>query len=218
MYKFPSQGDNIKEKKFFTVKDYETALFYNKGELIGVLKGGMYELKEEGKVKGTEIVWIDTSLLNIPWNIPKNNGIPTREGYMIGLEGDLKLRINDAKIFYNDIVAGKKMWIVQDLRDWIMSTLITSLRDIFKDYTMRNIFLEKRDRVINLVISKITEEFAQFGLELITFNILNIDTPKDIEEILYSNRPLGQRFLRRFSDRWNEFSTKVRNLSKKIDD
>jgi membrane protease subunit (stomatin/prohibitin family) len=218
MYKFPGPGDNIKQKQFFTVRDYEKALFYNKGELIGVLTGGMYELKDEGKVKGTEIVWIDTSLLNIPWKIPKDNGIPTKEGYMIGLEGDLKLRISDVKIFYNDIVAGKKIWAVQDLRDWIMSTLLTSLRDIFKDYKMRNIFLEQRDRVINLVISKITEEFAHFGLELITFNILNINTPKDIEEILYSNRPLGQRIVRRFTDRWNEFSNRMKDFSKRVDD
>ncbi|TXT58620.1 MAG: hypothetical protein BAJALOKI1v1_1600001 [Promethearchaeota archaeon] len=218
MYKFPSQGENIKEKRFFIVKDYERALFYNKGELIGVLKGGMYELKEEGRIKGTEIVWIDTSLLNIPWEIPKQNGIPTREGYLVGLAGDMKLRISDVKIFYNDIVAGKKVWVLEDLRDWIMSSLLTSLRDIFKDYGMRDIFLEQRDRIINLVISKITEEFAHFGIELVTFNILNIETPKGIEEILYSNRPLGQRFLRRFSDRWNEFTTRMRTFSKRIDD
>ena len=46
MYSFPQPGDNIKKIKFFAVKDYEKTLFYNKGALIGVLGGGVYDIME----------------------------------------------------------------------------------------------------------------------------------------------------------------------------
>lgn len=184
LYSFPQPGDRIKDKKYFAVKDYERALFYNQGTLVDILRGGIYELDKKARIKGTEIVWIDTSLIEIPWGIPKKHGLPTKDGVTIGLFGDLKLKISDVKTFYNEIVAGKKEWVIQDLKNWIMSLLHTSLRDIFKSYNVKQVILEDRERVINLITSKITEEFLSYGLELETFNIIGIKTPEDIQEVL----------------------------------
>ena len=188
MSSFPQPGDNIKNKKYFVVKDYEKGLFYNKGELIDVLSGGIYELEKKSRIKGTEIVWIDISFLTIPWGVPMKDGIPTKDGFVVGLHGDLKLRINNAKIFYNDIVAGKKEWIVQDLKDWIMTLLHTSLRDIFKNYFMNSIVLEERERVINRVTAKVSDEFMRYGLELETFNVIGLKTPSDVEDVLEQDK------------------------------
>jgi membrane protease subunit (stomatin/prohibitin family) len=184
LHSFPEPGEKIKDKKYFAVKDYERALFYNQGRLVDVLRGGIYELDKKARIKGTEIVWIDTSLIEIPWGIPKKDGLPTRDGVTIGLFGDLKLRINDVKTFYNDIVAGKKEWVVQDLKNWIISLLHTSLRDIFKSFNVKQVILEDRERVINLITSKITEEFLRYGLELETFNVIGIKPPEDIQDVL----------------------------------
>ncbi len=179
MYIFPQRGDNIKEKKFFAVKDYEKAIFYNKGSLVAVLGGGVYELDKNARIKGTEIVWIDTSFTEIPWGIPQSEGIPTKDGYTVGLYGDLKLKISDVKVFYNDVVAGTKIWNIQNLKEWIISLLHTSLRDVFKTYNAKRIILVDRERVINLITSKVTEEFLRYGLELETFNVIGIKAPDD---------------------------------------
>ena len=65
-----------------------------------------------------------------------------------------------------------------------MTLLHTSLRDIFKNYTMKSIILEERERVINLVASKVTEEFVQYGLELESFNVIGLKTPNDVQDVL----------------------------------
>lgn len=187
-YSFPQQGDNIKKKKYFAVKDYQKALFYDKGQLIGVLGGGVYELSKKARIKGTELVWLDASLLDIPWGIPQTQGIPTKDGYIVGIHGDLKLKISDAKTFYNDVVAGKTDWTNRHLRYWIISLLHTSLRDIFKSYEAKNIILEDRERVINLITSKITEEMLVYGLELETFNVIGINTPEGAEELFQEDK------------------------------
>ncbi len=183
MHVYPQPGDNIKEKKFFAVKEYEKALFYNKGVLVDVLGGGVYEIDKRAKVKGTEIVWIDTSFVEIQWGVPHTSGIPTKDGKIIGLHGNLKLRINDAKKFYNDVVAGKKIWTGNDLKGWIINLLHTSLRDVFKNYTAKNVILEERDRVIILLTSKITEEFVSYGLDLETLDVIGIKSPEGMEQI-----------------------------------
>ncbi len=183
MYVYPQPGDNIKEKKFFVVKDYEKALFYNKGVLVDVLGGGVYEIDKRAKVKGTEIVWIDTSFVEIQWGVPQTSGIPTKDGKIIGLHGNLKLRINDVKKFYNDVVAGKKIWTGNDLKGWIISLLHTSLRDVFKNYTAKNVILEEHDRVITLLTSKITDEFVSYGLDLETFYVIGIKSSEGMEQL-----------------------------------
>ncbi|MFX0049549.1 MAG: SPFH domain-containing protein [Candidatus Hermodarchaeota archaeon] len=192
LYVFPQPGDSIKDKKFFAVKDYEKALFYNKGELLGVLGGGVYELEKKAKIKGTEIVWIDTSFIDIQWGIPQSNGIPTKDGIFIGLHGDLRLKINDVKIFYNDVVAGKSVWRVQNLKEWIMSLLNSSLRDIFKNHQAKQVVLEERERVINLITSKVSEEFMKYGLELETLNIIGVKAPEGTEKLFAVEREKGK--------------------------
>ncbi len=214
MYIFPQRGDNIKEKKFFAVKDYEKAIFYNKGELVAVLGGGIYELDKNARIKGTEIVWIDTSFTEIPWGIPQSEGIPTQDGYIIGLYGDLKLKISDPKIFYNDVVAGTKIWSVHDLKKWIISLLHTSLRDIFKNYNAKSIILEDRDRVINLITSKVTEEFLRYGLELETFNVIGIKAPDDAEKLFKEDKERIEYFTRQKKDLKN----RIEDLKNKLQD
>ena len=90
---YPQPGDDIKKKKYFIVKDYEKVLFYNKAELVEVLSGGVYELNKKDKMKGLELVWVDTSFIQIQWGIAQTEGIPTKDGVLIGLHGDLNLRI-----------------------------------------------------------------------------------------------------------------------------
>ena len=180
---YPPAGEDIKKKKYFSVKDYERAIFYDKGELVDVLGGGIYELDKKAKVKGTEIVWVDTSLIEMQWGVPQSNGIPTKDGRIIGLHGNLKVNINDAKRFYSNLVAGKKTWTVQDLKNWIMDLLHTSLRDIFKNYTAKSVLLEERDRVITLLTSKIADEFINYGLDLDAIYIIGIKTPEGMEQL-----------------------------------
>lgn len=212
MYLFPQPGDNIKEKKFFAVKDYEKTLFYNKGELIGVLGGGVYELEKKARIKGTEIVWIDTSFTEIPWGIPQSEGIPTKDGYIVGLYGDLKLKISDVKVFYNDVVAGTKIWTIQNLKEWIVSLMHTSLRDIFKTYNAKSIILEDRERVINLITSKVTEEFLRYGLGLETLNVIGIKAPDDAEKLFKEDKEK----IKYFNKQKKNLHTRIEELKNKL--
>lgn len=180
---YPQPGEDIKKKRFFAVKDYEKAIFYDRGVLVDVLGGGVYELDKKTRTKGTEIVWIDTSLTEIQWGIPQSSGIPTKDGVIIGLHGNMKLRINDAKNFYTNVIAGKKAWTRNDLKNWIINLLHTALRDVFKNYTAKSVLLEERDRVVTLLISKITDDFMSYGLDLNTIDIIGIKTSEGTEKL-----------------------------------
>ncbi|MEJ2296653.1 MAG: SPFH domain-containing protein, partial [Candidatus Lokiarchaeota archaeon] len=166
----------------------EKLLFYNKAELVDVLDGGVYELNKREKMKGLELVWIDTSFVKIQWGIPQSEGIPTKDGMFIGLHGDLNLKISSPKIFYTDVVAGRKNWNIKDLKNWIKGLMHTSLRDIFKNYTAKDILLEDRERVLNQSSSMMIEELLRYGLELDSINILGIKAPEGTENLFRVER------------------------------
>ncbi len=214
MYIFPQPKDHIKDKKFFIIKDYESALFYNKGKLAGVLGGGVYKIEKKARIKGTEIVYFDISLIEVPWGIPQVKGIPTKDGYIVGLYGDLKLKITDVKTFYNDVVAGVKAWTIQDLKNWIISLLHTSLRDIFKKYNAKSIILEDREQVMKLVKSKITEEFLKYGLTLEIFNVIGIKTPDDVEKLFEQEKEKRQYII----TQKNNIQQRIKDLKDKLNE
>src|SRR5271157_1311785 len=76
MHLFPKSTDNIKKVRFFAVKDYEKALFYKNGEFVGEVRGGIYEIEKQAQTKGTEIVWFDTSINEMPWVFPPKMDSP----------------------------------------------------------------------------------------------------------------------------------------------
>jgi len=130
---------------------------------------------------------------------------------MVGLHGDLKLAIQNRTAFYNNLVAGKKEWTVQDIKDWIISLLHTSLRDIFKNYFVKQIILEERERVINLITAKVTEEFIRYGLELETFNIIGLKATIEAQKIIDKDRAKKKNLEDRIKE-LNEKKNELQNL------
>ena len=150
---------------------------------------------------------------------------------MIGLFGDIKLRISNVRTFYQDVVGGGNEWTLQDLKDWIKNLLQTSLRDIFKKYNVNQILREDRERVIDQVTAKVTEEFTKYGLDLVSFNVLGIKTPDDAnftaagpDDFTTHSPPAGEGlhqpapFPEVFSKKFSEFTGKVRDQFQFIGD
>ncbi len=179
MHIFPKSGENLKQKKYFAVKDYEKALFYDRGQFCGEFSGGIYAINKESRIKGTEIVWFNIAMVQMPWGIPENTGIPTKDGFIVGLFGDLKLRITNISTFFTDLVGGSREWNVQDLKTWIKGVLHTSLRDIFHNQKLTEILIKSREQIANSILAKVGDEFLQYGLSLESFNILGIKPPRD---------------------------------------
>ena len=152
--RFPQKGDKISKIKAFAVKEHERAILLKNGEFVSELESGTYQLDKNSRKAGTEIIWIDTTLHNIPWGIPQINGIATKDGFTIGMFGELKIHIVKPLSFYKYVVGGVTTWNLSDLKNWIKGLLHTSLRDIFKDYNLIGILKENREIVINKVTGK----------------------------------------------------------------
>ena len=188
IYRFPTKKQTTAKTKGFAVKEHERAILLKNGELISEMESGTYELDKQARKPGTEIVWIATNLFSIPWGIPQINGVYTKDGFQIGMFGDLKLNIEKPLYFYKYVVGGSPFWTLRQLKEWIKSLLHSCLRDILKKYELLQIFQENHQVLREMLIGKVIEEFDSYGINLSSFNILGFKTPDSASNLLDSKK------------------------------
>ncbi|MHA2365277.1 MAG: SPFH domain-containing protein [Candidatus Hodarchaeales archaeon] len=193
VYRVPNKEfPDMRRIKNFGVRDYERCLFYRTGALQAVLEGGIYEVDKEARNKATEIVWVDTGIVDVPWGIPHFQGLMTSELIKIGMNGNMKIRVSEPAAFITRVVAYKKDFTDQVTKEFISGLMITSLRDIVKNYTLRNFLLSNREDIKGLSRTKFSQEFKDYGLELISMDILGQAFPpevqNDVDDILGETR------------------------------
>ena len=166
----------------FGVRDYERALVYNSGQLTSVLEGGVYEIEKEHRNSTTEIVYVDNGIFELTWGIPYfQSMLTTSEMVKIGMHGTVKLKVIDYGAFIQKVVSYKKDFTDAIVREFITSLLITSLRDIVKKYTLKNLVQSNREDVKAMSVTKVSQEFRLYGLELISNDILGFAFAPEIQ-------------------------------------
>lgn len=183
IYRVPNDNYlDMRKIKSFGVRDYERCLFYNSGVLQAVLEGGIYEVEKQARNPASEIVWVDTGIIDLIWGISHFQGLQTSEMIRIGMNGTFKIRISDPPAFITRVVAYKKEFTDIITKKFIISLFITSLRDVVKNYTLHNFLRANREDINALTRTKVSKEFKTYGLELISNDILGYAFPPEIQE------------------------------------
>jgi membrane protease subunit (stomatin/prohibitin family) len=171
IYRFQGSRANIKEFEYFLVKDYESALVYKEGELFDIFNSGLYTL--EKNIDQIEIIWIETKVHNLKWGIPKSKGIQTKQG-KLGGHGEIKFRISNVRKFFESVIGSKQSFDLYDLKEWINSLLLTSLRQTFRNFTIEGLHSDKIKKFTHHLRALMIEDLVSYGLTLESFNILGI--------------------------------------------
>lgn len=173
---------DMRKVEKFGVRDYERVLLFNSGQLTSVLEGGIYELDKANRNSATEIVYVDNGIFDLSWGVPHfQSMITTSEMIKVGMNGSLKLKVVDPGAFIQKVVAYKKDFTDTVVKEFVTSLLITSLRDIVKKYTLRNLVQSNREDIKALSVTKVSQEFKIYGLELISNDILGFAFAPEVQ-------------------------------------
>ena len=174
VYRIPNEKiTDMRKVEKFGVRDYERALIFNSGQLTSVLEGGIYEIGKSHRNAATEIVYVDNGIFELPWGIPFfQSMITTSEMVKVGMNGSIKLKIIDPSAFIQKVASFQNNFSDTIVKKFIISLLTTSLRDIVKKYTLKNLIQSNREDIKALTVTKVSQEFRLYGLELISNDIL----------------------------------------------
>jgi membrane protease subunit (stomatin/prohibitin family) len=210
VYRYPVYNQEIKMGAQLTVRENQTALFINEGEVADVFTPGRYELSTQNlpiltTLRGwkygfqspfkAEVYFFNTRLFtDLKWGTQNPVMMRDTEFGMIRVRtyGTYALKISDAKEFFRTIVGTRGLTTTNDILGQLRSTIVSHMSDIIAESKVSALDLAAKYRELSdLAQSELTPAFASYGLELARFVIDNISLPEEVEQAIDQRTKLG---------------------------
>ncbi len=201
VWKFPHTKNNIKYGANLTVRESQTALFVNEGQIADVFEPGRFELvtanmplltslrnwdkafKSPFKV---DIYFLSTRVFtNLKWGTPNPIILRDPEFKQVRVKafGVYFVRVTDPEKFFREFAGTAPVLRIQELEERLRELVSpkfaeaignsgVSVLDMVSNYT------ELGDRIAPMLQA----DFEPFGLELTKFQISSTSLPKEVEE------------------------------------
>jgi membrane protease subunit (stomatin/prohibitin family) len=202
-YRFPMQDLEIQHGAHLTVRESQTALFVNEGQIADQFGPGRFKLATdtlpvltylrnwdklfESPFK-SEVYFFSTRLqLNRKWGTPNPVTIRDKEFGAVRLRafGIYTYKISEPKIFHSTISGTRAIYTVEDLDEQLRNTIVASISDMFAESSIP--FLDmaaNQDEFGTRMRTKLEGMFGAYGLQLDAFQVQNISLPEELQKYL----------------------------------
>jgi len=210
VYRFPVYNQEIKMGAQLIVRENQSAIFINEGEVADLFKPGRYELSTQNlpiltTLRGwkygfqspfkAEVYFFNTRLFtDLKWGTSNPVMMRDAEFGMIRMRafGTYALRISDPKEFFKTVVGTQGLTTTEDILGQLRSTIISQFSDIVAESKIAALDLASSYRELSALAQKeLGPAFASFGLELSRFNIDNVSLPEEVEAAIDQRTKLG---------------------------
>lgn len=203
VYRFERQGNEIKYGAKLTVRESQIAVFVNEGVIADILQPGIYELETQNIPILTslkhwdhgfsspfkaEVYFINTKrFTNLKWGTKNPIMVRDPEFSMVRLRafGSYEIRVNDAKIFLNEIVGTDGHFTTDEIEEQLTNLITSKFAIILGSDKTPVLDLSANYEVFgDYITEKISPAFAEYGLELTKMLVENISLPPEVEKAL----------------------------------
>ena len=210
VYRFDRQGNNIKYGAKLTVRESQTAVFVNEGEVADVLSPGMYVLETRNLPVLTTLQHWDhgfnspfkaevyffsmRQFTGLKWGT--RNPIIARDPEFgpvrLRAFGTYSIRISDVRKFMQEITGTDRNYSVEEISDQLRNLIVTRFSTIIANSNIPVLDMAANtDQLSKYVTERITPEFANYGLMLTQVLIENISLPPEVEAVLDKRTSMG---------------------------
>jgi regulator of protease activity HflC (stomatin/prohibitin superfamily) len=165
------------------VNEYERALVIKKGQIQNSMKPGKYKVTK--LLSGsTKVVFVSLQDFKLKIGI---GGVLTEDNVEAGCYGEIELGIDDAEMFYSEVLGDSKSYSKDELKDYIESDIQAFLRSEIAEYEAKELY-KKNDVFVPRLRSELSNFFAKQGIDFKNITIQGIKLPDDIKEALQSKK------------------------------
>lgn len=210
VYRFERQGNEIKYGAKLTVRESQTAIFVNEGEVADVLGPGLYVLETKNlPVLSTlqnwdhgfqspfkaEVYFFNTKqFTNLKWGT--RNPVMIRDSEFGGVRlrafGTYAIRINDPRKFMQEIMGTDGHFTVDEISDQLRNLIVTRFSSVAAGANIPVLDMAANyDQLGQFITQKIAPEFESYGLKLTSILVENISLPTEVEEALDKRTSMG---------------------------
>ena len=210
VYRFERHGNEIKNGAQLTVRQGQTAVFVDEGELADVFGPGMYTLETSNlpilsTLKGwkygfqspfkAEVYFVSTRLFtDQKWGT--KNPITMRDPEFgpvrVRAFGTYAIRVGDPTVFMKEIVGTDGRLTTGEVTDQIRNILVSRFSDALAESGIPVLDMAANlDELGTTLLGRVTSDLTAYGLELRTLLVENVSLPPAVEEALDKRTSMG---------------------------
>jgi len=210
LYRFPVQGQEIKNGARLTVRESQAAVFVFQGQIADVFTPGLYTIdggntpilsKLGAWMHGfnspfkAEIYFVNTKqFTDLKWGTANPVMMRDTDFGMVRLRafGIYSIRIADPRAFIKEVAGTNGHFVTEDIEGQLKRTLVSGFSDALAESKIAALDLASNyDELSKFVRSKLSEEFKSYGLELTKYLIENISLPQEVETAMDKRTSMG---------------------------
>jgi len=210
LYRFPVQGQEIKNGAQLIVRESQAAVFVHEGQVADVFGPGRYSieggntpiLSKLGAWKygfnspiKSEVYFVNTKqFTDMKWGTSNPVMLRDQDFGIVRLRafGAYSLRIADPAGFIKEIAGTNAQFQTEDIDGQLKRAIVTEFTDALGELKIPALDLAAQYKEMGEAIrAKINEEFSTWGLEVTKFFIENISVPPEVEAAMDKRASMG---------------------------
>jgi len=200
VWKYPEE--NITWGAQLIVKEYEVAVFFRDGKAYDVFGAGRHTLTTLNLPLLTTILRLITGFGETPFRaqvifvstrvVDGKYGVraQTTDLAPLLLHGTFFFKVEDASLFVNEVVGGQKLYVTEDVNNYLRGFLNERIIDEISRYDLTTVFT-RLDETSLVTKNKVLDAFKRIGLDLIDLRFEGVDTTPEYRERLFWLRTGG---------------------------
>lgn len=210
VYRFPVEGKEIKMGAQLTVRPGQVAVFVNEGQIADAFEPGRHRLTTRNlpiltKLRSwkhgfnspfkAEVYFVSSrQFTDQKWGT--SNPVMVRDPELgpvrLRAFGIYSFRVRNAAEFMKDIVGTDGHFTTDEITGQLRRLIVSGFSDLLAEANVAVYDLAtKYDELSASARSKLDEEFASHGLELVKFFVENVSLPPDVEKMLDKRSSMG---------------------------
>jgi membrane protease subunit (stomatin/prohibitin family) len=210
LYRFPVQGQEIKNGAQLTVRESQAAVFVHQGQIADVFGPGLHTIdggntpiltKLDAWMHGfnspfkAEVYFVNTKqFTDLKWGTSNPVMMRDTDFGMVRLRafGIYSIRVIDPRAWIKEIAGTNAHFVTEDIEGQLKRTLVSGFSDALAESKIAALDLASNyDELGKFTRSKLTDDFNAFGLDLTKFVIENISLPAEVEAAMDKRTSMG---------------------------
>jgi membrane protease subunit (stomatin/prohibitin family) len=210
VYRFPVQGQEIKNGAQLIVRESQAAVFVHEGQVADVFTPGKYEidggntpiLSKLGAWKygfnspfKSEVYFVNTKqFTDMKWGTSNPVMLRDADFGIVRLRafGAYSLRVQDPSNFIKEIAGTNAQFSTEDIDGQLKRAIVTEFSDALGELKIPALDLAAQYKEIGESIrTKINEDFRAWGLEVTKFFVENVSLPPEVEAAMDKRSSMG---------------------------
>jgi membrane protease subunit (stomatin/prohibitin family) len=210
LYRFPVQGQEIKNGARLTVRESQAAVFVYQGQIADVFAPGLHTIdggntpiltKIGAWMHGfnspfkAEVYFVNTKqFTDLKWGTSNPVMMRDTDFGMVRLRafGIYSIRVSEPRAFIKEIAGTNAHFVTEDIEGQLKRTLVSGFSDALAESKIAALDLASNyDELGKFTRGKLAADFNAFGLDLTKFVIENISLPAEVEAAMDKRTSMG---------------------------